>query len=67
MGKNVNKPSPHKSRTLKVQNVGDYFRKEVTPQIKLQGKWLLAAGLQPESRVSVTNPQPGVLIIKSLD
>jgi hypothetical protein len=52
---------------LKVQNIGDFHRKEVIPQIKLQGKWLLNAGLQPDSRVSVTNPRPGVLIVTSLD
>ena len=54
-------------RTLKVQNVGDYFKKEVNPQIRLQGKWLLAAGLMPDSHVRITNPHPGVLIIKSLE
>ena len=55
------------SRTLKVQNIGDYFRKEVTPQIRLQGKWFLAAGLKPETHVRITNPRPGVLVVKSLE
>jgi len=54
-------------RTLKVQDAGDYFRKEVKPQIRLQGKWLLAAGLKPETHVRITNPQPGVLIVTILD
>ena len=63
----MSEQSLQKPRTLKVQDVGDYFRKEVTPQIRLQGKWLLAAGLKPETHVRITNPQPGVLIIKSLD
>jgi len=56
-----------KPRTLKVQDVGDYYRKEVIPQIRLQGKWLLSAGLQPDTRVQVTNPQLGVLILKCLE
>jgi hypothetical protein len=56
-----------KTRTLKVQNIGDHYRKEVIPQVRIQGKWLLAAGLKPETHVSITNPQPGVLIVKCLD
>lgn len=67
MEKNVNESGELSSRTLKVQNVGDYFRKEVKPQIRLQGKWLLSAGLRPDSHVRITNPRPGVLIVKSLD
>ena len=63
----MNEQTVQAPRTLKVLNVGDYFRKEVKPQIKLQGKWLLAAGLKPDSHVRITNPSPGVLIIKSLD
>ena len=59
--------SQQKPRMLKVQNIGDYFRKEVTPQIRLTGKWLLAAGLKPETHVRITNPRPGVLVVKSLE
>jgi hypothetical protein len=54
-------------RTLKVQNVGDNFKKEVIPQIRLQGKWLLVAGIRPDSHIHITNPQPGVLLLQSLD
>lgn len=54
-------------RKLTVQDVGDYFKKEVKPQIRLQGLWLIKAGLKPGSQVQVTNPQPGVLILQSLD
>jgi hypothetical protein len=56
-----------KPRTLKVHDAGDYFRKEVVPQVNLKGKWLLGAGIQPDTKVQVTNPQPGVLILKCLD
>ena len=56
-----------KFRVLKVQDTGDYYKKEVRPAIRLQGKWLLTAGLQPGKQVQVTNPQPGVLILKSLE
>ena len=54
-------------RKLKVQDVGDHYRKQVIPQVKLQGKWLLTAGLKPDTHVQITNPQHGVLLIQSLD
>jgi hypothetical protein len=63
----MSEPSLQKPRTLKVQDVGDYFRKEVKPEIRLRGQWLLAAGLEPETHVRITNPQPGVLVVKSLE
>ena len=55
-----------KSRKIKVCNIGDYYRKEVVLQIRLQGKWLLEAGYQPDTRVEITNPHPGILVVKSL-
>jgi len=55
---------PH---VLKVRNAGDRYRKEVIPQIRLQGKWLLNTGIRPDSHVQITNPRKGELVIKSLD
>ena len=49
---------------LKVQDSGDHYRKVVKPQIRLEGKWLLTAGLVPEDKVEVLNPQPGMLILR---
>jgi hypothetical protein len=49
---------------LKVHDCGDHYRKEVKPQIRLEGKWLLKAGVVPEDRVEVLNPQPGMLILR---
>ena len=51
-------------RVLKVQDKGDHYRKEVKPQIRLEGKWLLKAGIVPEDRVEVLNPYPGLLILR---
>ena len=59
--------SPRMSRVLKVRNIGDRYWKEVTPQIRLQGKWLLNAGIRPDSHVQITNPRNGELVIKCLD
>jgi len=59
-------PSKLKQRTLTVRNIGDYYRKEVILQIRLQGKWLIEAGMQPDTKVQVTNPRPGELVVKRL-
>jgi hypothetical protein len=63
----MSKPSLQKPRVLRVQNIGDFYQKEVNPQIRLQGKWLLNAGIRPDSKVEITNPRIGELVIKSLD
>ena len=52
---------------LKVQDSGDYYRKQVRPQIRLEGAWLLKAGLVPEGKVEVTNPHPGMLILRTMN
>ena len=50
-------------RALKIQECGDFYRKEILPSIKLQGKWLIRAGFESSKQVLVTNPSPGVLVI----
>ena len=52
-----------KPRLLKVAEVGDFWKKHTKPQIRLEGKWLAQAGIQPDSYVRVDNPQPGVLTL----
>jgi len=63
----MSQTKPSKPRTLKVHDIGDYYRKEVILLVRLKGKWLLGAGLQPDTYVQVTNPQPGTLILKCLE
>lgn len=53
-----------KKRILKVASIGENRKKRLKAQIRLQGKWLVAAGLIPETHVEVTNPQVGVLILR---
>lgn len=53
--------------TLKVQDMGDHYRRKVIPQIRLQGKWLLSAGIIPEAKVEVINPKIGVLIVRVIE
>ena len=55
-----------KPRKLKVSNIGDFFKREEIPQIRLQGKWLKDAGIETYSSISVTCPQPGILVIKAM-
>jgi hypothetical protein len=56
-----------KPRVLKVQDIGDRYRKQVKLQVRLEGKWLMGAGLFPNQYVQVTNPQAGVLVIQCLE
>ena len=55
-----------KPRVLKVLDSGDPYRKDVKPHIRLEGKWLLKAGVVPEDRIEVSNPQPGILVLRTL-
>ncbi len=54
-------------RVLKIVSVGEHRKKNLKAQIRLEGKWLVTAGLIPERHVVITNPQVGVLIIKCLE
>ncbi len=55
------------ARVLKVAEIGDFYRKRTKPQIRLQGKWLAEAGIQPNGHVSVSNPSPGTLVIQIIE
>jgi len=54
-------------RVLKVVEIGDFWAKRTMPSIRLQGKWMLRAGLLPNRHVQITNPSPGVLQIQLLE
>ena len=56
-----------KPRRLKVAEVGDFWQKRTHPLVRLQGKWMLDAGIAPNSYVEVTNPQPGVLVLQAVE
>lgn len=51
-------------RTLKVNDVGDFYKKNVIPQVNLRGKWLLEAGLNPGDKVDIYTPEKGKIIIQ---
>jgi len=54
-------------RTLSIQDVGDFHKHDVIPQILLKGKWLTEAGFYPASKVDVICKENGKLeiILKS--
>ena len=63
----MNTNHKNQSRILKVEEIGDFYRRKTTPRIRLKGKWLAGAGINPNRYVSVENPQPGTLIIRMID
>ena len=63
----MNEQSQPKPRRLKVAEVGDFYRKRTHPLVRLQGKWMLKAGIAPNTYVEVTNPQPGVLVLHQVE
>ena len=53
-----------RNRILKVEEIGDFWRKQTKPLVRISGKWLANAGIIPNHYVSVENPTPGTLIIR---
>ena len=54
----------NKKRILKVEEVGDFWRKRTVPRIRLKGKWFEKAGILPNHHVEVESPHPGVLVLQ---
>jgi hypothetical protein len=52
------------SRTLKIEETGDFFRRRVRPKIRLTGCWLERAGFKPGHRVHVELTGDGVLTLR---
>jgi hypothetical protein len=56
-----------KTRTLKIESAGDYWRGQVSPKIRLAGQWLERAGFKPGSRVEIIISEPGTLTLRFID
>jgi hypothetical protein len=52
------------SRTLKIEETGDFFRRKVRPKIRLTGRWLERAGFKHGHRVNVELTGDGVLTLR---
>jgi len=59
--------NPHNSRSLKIEPMGDFFKKKVKPIIRIKGNWLERAGFAPGHRVQVNCLAPGVMEIRSIN
>lgn len=55
-----------KTRNLKIEAAGDYWRGKVTPKIRLTGQWLEQAGFKPGNRVEIQLSGQGTLTLKFL-
>lgn len=54
-------------RSLAIEATGDFFRRKITPKIRLNGQWLERAGFRPGHRVQVCFEQPGTLTLRFLE
>jgi hypothetical protein len=52
------------TRTLKIEEAGDFFRGKITPKIRLTGQWLERAGFKPGHCVEVCVDEPGTLTLR---
>ena len=50
-----------KTRSLKIETVGDFACRKVQPRIRLSGQWLEKAGFKPGHRVEISSLRPGEL------
>lgn len=56
-----------RTRMLRIEATGDFFRKKITPRIRLNGKWLERAGFKPGNRVAITLEQPGTMTLRFVE
>jgi hypothetical protein len=55
------------SRSLKIERTGDFYRKKIIPRIRLNGKWLEAAGFKPGHRVEICVPESGTMVLRFVE
>jgi antitoxin component of MazEF toxin-antitoxin module len=56
-----------KTRTLKIEAAGDYWRGNVVPKIRLTGQWLERAGFKPGNRVEIKLSGQGTITLRFID
>ena len=59
--------SEQPTRYLHAYPTGDHWKGKTVPQIRLQGKWLEAAGIAPGDQVAVEIQEEGKLLIRRLE
>jgi hypothetical protein len=53
-----------KTRSLKIEAVGDFACRRIRPRIRLGGLWLENAGFKPGHRVEISSSKPGELSLQ---
>jgi hypothetical protein len=53
-----------KTRSLKIETVGDFAYRKTKPRIRLSGHWLEQAGFKPGHRVEIHLLNPGELTLQ---
>jgi len=53
------------SRNLKIEIVGDFFRRKTHPKIRLEGQWLAKLGFAAGSRVAIIPMADGEIMLKA--
>jgi hypothetical protein len=53
-----------KTRSLKIEAIGDFAYQRIKPRIRLSGQWLENAGFKPGHRVEVSSSKPGELSLQ---
>ena len=53
-----------KTRSLKIEAVGDFAGRKIKPRIRLSGYWLAQAGFRPGHRVEIASLKPGELSLQ---
>ena len=53
------------TRTLKIEEEGDFSAKRIKPKIRLMGRWLEKAWFSPGGRVHVVCRAPGIIELRT--
>jgi len=53
------------TRTLKIEETGDFSIGRIKPKIRLVGNWLKHAGFSPGHRVQIVFIGPGIMELRS--
>lgn len=53
-----------KTRSLKIETVGDFAYRKIKPRIRLSGQWLEKAGFKPGHRAIIHESKPGELTLQ---
>jgi hypothetical protein len=53
-----------KTRSLKIEAIGDFVYRRIKPRIRLSGQWLERAGFKPGHRVEISSLKPGELSLQ---